>query len=48
VTPLATRREGATGAENIAKLLEAMRAKTGKDRSAYFVCVLRWRAQGEC
>jgi XTP/dITP diphosphohydrolase len=32
--------KGATGADNIAKLLEAMRAKTGKDRKAYFVCVL--------
>lgn len=32
--------EGATGAENIAKLLEAMRGKSGKDREAHFVCVL--------
>jgi XTP/dITP diphosphohydrolase len=32
--------EVATGAENIAKLLEALRGKTGQDRNAYFVCVL--------
>jgi len=32
--------QGATGADNIAKLLKAMRAMTGKDRKAYFVCVL--------
>jgi XTP/dITP diphosphohydrolase len=39
-------REGATNAENITKLLEAMRSKTGKDRSAYFVCVLAVAQQG--
>ena len=32
--------ESATGAENVAKLLEAMRGKGGKDYQAYFVCVL--------
>lgn len=32
--------ENSTGAENIAKLLEAMHGKGGKDREAYFVCVL--------
>jgi XTP/dITP diphosphohydrolase len=32
--------ESATGAENIAKLLEAMRGKGGKNYQAYFVCVL--------
>lgn len=32
--------ESATGAENNAKLLEAMRGKIGKDRAGYFVCVL--------
>ena len=31
---------GATPAENLCKLLEAMRGKSGKDRQAYFVCVL--------
>ena len=39
-------REGATGAENIAKLLEVMRSKTGKDRCAYFVCVLAVAQRG--
>ena len=39
--------KGATGADNIAKLLEAMRAKTGKDRKAYFVCVLAVARQGK-
>ena len=32
--------ESATGTQNIARLLEAMRGKAGKDRQAYFVCVL--------
>lgn len=32
--------ERATGADNISKLLEAMRGKSGKEREAYFVCVL--------
>jgi XTP/dITP diphosphohydrolase len=32
--------EHATGAENIARLLNALRGKSGKDREAYFVCVL--------
>jgi XTP/dITP diphosphohydrolase len=39
-------REGATDAENIAKLLEVMRSKTGKDRFAYFVCVLAVAQRG--
>ena len=38
--------ESVTGAQNIARLLEAMRAKTGKDRKAYFVCVLAVARQG--
>jgi XTP/dITP diphosphohydrolase len=33
-------REGATGPENIDKLLEALHGKTGEDRKAQFVCVL--------
>lgn len=32
--------EHPTGAENIAKLLDAMLGKSGKDRKAHFVCVL--------
>ena len=32
--------ERATGADNVSKLLEAMRGKSGKNRAAYFVCVL--------
>jgi XTP/dITP diphosphohydrolase len=38
--------ERSTGAENIAKLLEAMRGKSGKDRKAYFVCVLAVARKG--
>jgi XTP/dITP diphosphohydrolase len=38
--------EGATGADNIAKLLAAMRGKAGKDRHAYFVCVLAVALRG--
>jgi XTP/dITP diphosphohydrolase len=39
--------EGATGAENIARLLEALRGKTGDERSAYFVCVLAVARRGK-
>jgi XTP/dITP diphosphohydrolase len=38
--------EGTTAAENIARLLEALRGKTGDERSAYFVCVLAVARQG--
>lgn len=38
--------EGAAGAENIARLLEALRSKTGDERSAYFVCVLAVARRG--
>jgi XTP/dITP diphosphohydrolase len=38
--------EGATGADNIANLLAAMRGKAGKDRQAYFVCVLAVAQRG--
>jgi XTP/dITP diphosphohydrolase len=38
--------ECSTGAENIAKLLEAMRGKNGNDRGAYFVCVLAVARKG--
>jgi XTP/dITP diphosphohydrolase len=38
--------QSATGTQNIAKLLEAMRTKTGKDRLAYFVCVLAVAQRG--
>jgi XTP/dITP diphosphohydrolase len=38
--------EHATGAENIAKLLAALRGKNGKERAAYFVCVLAVAQKG--
>ena len=38
--------EGATGLDNIAKLLEGMRGKSGKDRAAHFVCVLAVARKG--
>jgi XTP/dITP diphosphohydrolase len=38
--------EHATGAENMAKLLNALGAKSGKDREAHFVCVLAVARKG--
>ena len=38
--------ESATGTQNIARLLEAMRGKAGKDRQAHFVCVLAVARRG--
>lgn len=38
--------ERATGGENITKLLNALRGKTGSDREGYFVCVLAVAQKG--
>jgi len=38
--------EHATAAENVAKLLTSLKGKIGKERAAYFVCVLAVAKQG--